>query len=133
VTNVEDVGFTTGVEAVVEIVRGVGGILERGIIHGHFREGQSVVPVVAVEVGAAKKLFHGLVDTFRAAIGLGLVRGGVHVTNAKFRAKQVPPLTGEARVAIRDDAPPEAMKAKHQVRGVFGTFNLIGGYALLCR
>ena len=61
----------------------------------------------------------------KTAIGLGVVRGGDHVTNVGFGAKQLPPCTGEARVTIRDDAPLEAMKAKnvpeHQVRGVFGT------------
>ena len=92
VTKVEDVGFTTGVEAVVEIVRGVGVIVERGILDGHFREGQGVVPVVTVEVGSAKKLLHGLVGTLREAIGLGVVRGGGHVTNAEFGAKQLPPI-----------------------------------------
>jgi len=71
VTKVEDVGFTTKVKAVVEIVRGVGGVGERGIIDGHLREGQSVVPVVSVEVGSAKKLLHGLDGTLRETIGLG--------------------------------------------------------------
>ena len=97
----------------------------------YFREGQSVVPVFAVEVGSAKKLLHGLVGTLREAIGLGVVRRGGHVTNAEFRAEQLPPITGEARVTIRDDAPRKAMKAKnvpeHQVRGVFGTLNLASG------
>ena len=53
------------------------------------------------------------------------------MTNAEFRAEQLPPVTGEARVTIRDDAPREAMKAKnvpeHQVRGVFGTLILASG------
>ena len=124
-TKVEDVGFTTGVKAVVEIARGVGAITEKGIVDGHFREWQNIVPVVAIEMSSAKKLLHGLVGTFREAIGLRVVRGGGHVTTAKFRAKQFPPVTGDARVTIRDDAPLEAMKAKnvleHQVRGVFGT------------
>ena len=131
VTKVEDVGFTTRVKAVVEIVRGVSRIRERGIIDGHFREGQSVVPVVSVEVGSAKKLLHGLVGTLREAIGLGVVRRGGHVTNAEFRAEQLPPVTGEAGVTIRDDAPRKAMKAnnvpEHQVRGVFGTLILASG------
>ena len=71
VTKVEDVGFTTCVKAVVEIVRGVGGVREIGIIDGHFCEGQGVVPVVSVEVGSAKKLLYGLVGTLREAIGRG--------------------------------------------------------------
>ena len=113
VTKVEDGGFTTRVKTVGKIVRVVGGIMKRGIIDGHLREGQSVVPVVSVEVGSAKKLLHGLVGTLREAIGLGVVRCGGHVTNDEFRAKQLPPFTGEARVTIRDDAPREAMKAKN--------------------
>ena len=60
-----------------------------------------------------------------------MVRGGAHVTNAEFVATWLPPFTGEARVTIRYDAPPEAMKARnvpeHQVRGVFGALNLNGG------
>ena len=119
------------VKAVVEIVRGVSGVSERGIIDGRLREGQSVVPVVAVEVGSAKKLLHGLVGTLREALGLGVVRGEGHVTNAEFRAKQLPPFTGEARVTIGDDAPRKAMNArnvaKHHVRGVFGILILAGG------
>ena len=35
------------------------------------------------------------------------------MTNAKFRAKQLPSFTGEACVTIRDDAPRKAMKAKN--------------------
>ena len=99
VTKVEDVGFTTMVKTVVERVRGVGGVMERGIIDGHFREGQSVVPVVAV-AGAPRRSC------------LEVVRGGGHVTNVG--AKQLPQFTGEARVTIRDDAPREAMKAMFQ-------------------
>ena len=47
VTKAEDVSFTPKVKTVVEIVRGVGGVRKRSIIDDHFREGQSVVPVVA--------------------------------------------------------------------------------------
>jgi len=112
VTKAEDVGFTTRVKAVFEKVRGVCGFMERGIVDGHFLEWQSVVPVVAVEAGSAKKLLHGLVGTLREAIALGMVRGGDHVTNAGFGAKHLPPVTGEARIAIRYDAPLEAMQAK---------------------
>ena len=101
-TKVEDVGFTTRVKAVVEIVRGVSRIRERGIIDGHFREWKTVVPVVSVEVGAAKKLLHCMAGTLRAAIGLGVVRGGGHVTNAEFRAEQLPPVTGEAVATSHD-------------------------------
>ena len=76
--------------------------MEKGIIDSHFCEGQGVVPVVSVEVGSEKKLLHGLVGTLREAIGLWVVCGGCHMTNAEFGAKQLPPFTGEARVAIRD-------------------------------
>ena len=54
VTALEDVGLTTRVKGVVEIVCGVGGFLERGIIDGYFREGHSFVPGVPVEVVSAK-------------------------------------------------------------------------------
>ena len=84
VETLEDFGFTTRVKAVVDIVRGVGGVMDSGIIDGHFREGQSFAPVVSVEVGSVKKLLHGLVGTLREAIFLEVVRGGGHVTNAEF-------------------------------------------------
>ena len=53
-TALEDVGLTTRVKGVVEIVCGVAGFLERGIIDGYFRERQGVVPGVSVEVVSAK-------------------------------------------------------------------------------
>ena len=36
-TKREDFGFTAVVEAVVEVVRGVGGFMERDIVDSHFR------------------------------------------------------------------------------------------------
>ena len=53
------------------------------------------------------------------------------MTNAEFRAMQLPPFTAEAGVTNRDDAPWEGMKAKnvpeHHVHGVFGTLILATG------
>ena len=94
--------------------------------------GRASYQVSPLKWSPRKHLLHGLVDAFSKAIGLGRrVRGGGHVTNAVFGAKQLPPFTGEARVTIRDDAPREALKAKnvreHQVRGVFGTLSLTSG------
>ena len=84
VTNVEYVSFTTRVKAVVEVVRGVGRVRKRGIADGHFLEWQKIVSVLSIEVSSAKTLLHCLIGTLREAIGLGVVRGGVHVTNAAF-------------------------------------------------
>ena len=65
------------------------------------------------------------------AIGLVVVRGGGHVTNAEFETKQLSQFTDEPMVTIRDNAPLEAMNAKtvteHHVRGIFSTLNLAGG------
>ena len=58
-----------------------------------------------------QRLLRGLGGTFRGAISQVVVRGGGHVTNAEFVAKQLPQFTGEARVTILNDAPREAIKA----------------------
>ena len=72
---VGNVGFAAVVEAIVEVLLGVGGISENDMVTAILARCQNVVPVVSIEAGSAKKVFHPLVGTLCATSCLEAVCG----------------------------------------------------------
>jgi len=75
-----------------------------GVVVREFRQWEELDPIILFVVAkGAEVLFHGLILTFRLAVGLWMECGGESVIDAQMRADSSPKSAGELRVTVGDD------------------------------